>query len=313
MNIKSIKTFCVIYETRNFRRTAGILKITEATVSYRVKEVERYLGSELIIRNRDKSIGITETGERFYEEAMTILESLEKFMQKKDQAEPMKGTIKVSSGEIAGIYLLSSSIKDFRDKYHDIEIRLNFNSALETIDLLQRKVIDLGFTSSLNFKSYSKFLSEVKITKVFPIRMGIIARVGDKILEQKEASIDSLIGKPYVARSETSAIQAETDKLLEYGKVSKSDLNIVYAFKNSSSVISAVAEGLGTSICSDIQANKYVHAGLIGFVPIKTSVKSFIHVIDRHNGENQLVNLFLSYLMKYIGLNNKSLLISSTS
>ena len=305
MNIDSLKTFCVLYETTNFTRTAEKLNITEATVSYRIKEVERYLGKDLLIRNRDKSISFTETGRRFYEEAIGIMESLDK-IKRKDQNMPLKGRIKVSSGEVAGIYFLASAVKDFNDRHHNVEIRLDFCSALETLNRLQRKEIDLGFTSSLSFKSHSKFLSNVKITKLFPIKMGVIARVGDSLLNYKEIEIQKIIGKPYVARSDTSAIQAETEKIFESSNISKSDLNVIYTFQNSSSVISAVAEGLGISICSDIQANKYVHGGLIGFVPIKSNVKSYIHMIDRHNGENQLVNLFSSYLKKYLNLDQKT-------
>lgn len=302
MNTEALETYCILYDTKNFTKTAGILKITEATVSYRIKEIERFLGKELVIRSRDKSISFTESGNRFYEEATNIVETLEKF-KKKDNGKPLTGRIRVSSGEVAGIYFLASGVKDFNDKHPNVDIRLDFCSAQDTLDRLQRKEIDLGFTSSLNFNSYSKFLSTVKITKLFPIRMGVIARVGDPILQQKEIDLESIVGQPYVARSETSAIQAETDKILEKSNISKSDLKIVYTFMNSSSVISAVTEGLGISVCSDIQANKYVQSGLIGFVPIKSSVKSYIHMIDRHKGENQLVNLFSSYLRKYLHLN----------
>ena len=303
MNIEAIETFCVLYETGNFTRTSEILHISEASVSYRIREIEKYLDAELIIRNRDKSISFSETGKRFYEEAKGIVESLEKF-RSKDPVKPLKGKIKASSGEIAGIYFLASAVKDFNDKHPLVNIRLDFCSALETLNRLQNRETDIGFTSSLNFSAFSKYLSTVKITKLFPITMGIIARTGDPILKKDEVDLKEIVGRPYVARSDTSAIQAETYKILEKSDISKNDLNIIYTFLNSSSVISAVAEGLGISICSDIQAHKYVESGLIGFVPIRTSVKTYIHMIDRHNGNNQLVNLFASYLQKYLNLNS---------
>ena len=102
-----------------------------------------------------------------------------------------------------------------------------------------------------------------------------------------------------MARVPTSGIQAEIDRVLSDSGIRNEELNIVYRFQNSSSVISAVAEGLGISICSDIQARKYIDAGIIGYAPLLSHLKSYIYMIDVHNGGSTEVNRFSSYLRAY--------------
>ena len=79
-----------------------------------------------------------------------------------------------------------------------------------------------------------------------------------------------------------------------------SDLNVVWRFDNSSSVINAVTEGLGLSIVSRIQASKYVQGGLIKFIPIDTKVESYLNLLDVWKGSNQIVNAFISFIEYYV-------------
>lgn len=301
MDFESLRTFCTLYETESFTKTAVALGITEATVSYRIRELEKYVGTELIIRKRDRTIYFTEKSSEIYEKFKGMLEWLDKFRDQNTKKQ-IKGTIKMSSGEVAGIYFLASAVKDFRDKHPDVDIRLDFCSAEETFTRLQNREIDLGFSTSVNFKKFRAFINSVKVTELFPIELMVIAPVNHPLLKNDIATPEDIVKYSYVARYENSAIQAEIDRVFEKSGIRSNSINVVYRFPNSSSVISAVAEGLGISVCSKIQAVRYVQAGMIGFVPLKTDVKSYIYMIDRHRGENDLVNIFDSYIRSYVKL-----------
>ena len=299
MDLESLRTFCNLYENKSFTKTAEELGLTEATVSYRIKELEKYVGTELIIRKRDRTIYFTEKSTELYEKSQDILEWLDKF-RSQNIRKPLKGTIRMSSGEVAGIYFLASAVKDFRDKHPEVVIRLDFCSAEETFTRLQNREIDLGFSTSVNFKKFRNFINSVKVTELFPIELIVITPLHHPLLEKKIVDPSELLKYNYVARFENSAIQAEIDRVFEKSGIKAESLNVVYKFPNSSSVISAVAEGLGVYICSKIQAIRYVQAGMIGYVPMSTDVKSYIYMIDRHKGENELVNIVDSYIRNYV-------------
>ncbi len=301
MNIESIETFRRLFETKSFTKTAEIMEITEATVSYRIRELEKYLGKDLVIRNLDKSVSVTEFGDSFYSKSAQFMDYLNNIKNEENDKTPIK-VINIITGEIAGIYFLSPIIKGYRDKYKGVGVNLEIASALDTLTKLMHNESDIGFTASTNFPDFKAFLNSVKVTRVFPIRLYVIARPGNPVLKSKEIFPNDLKGLPYVARIPTSGIQAEIDRVLSDSGVENKDLNIVYRFQNSSSVISAVAEGLGVSICSNIQAKKYIEAGIIGYAPLATSLKSYIYMIDTHKGGNVEINRFTSYLRAYAKL-----------
>jgi len=301
MNIESIETFHKLFETKNFTKTAEIMGITEATVSYRIKELEKYLGRDIVTRNLDKSVSVTEFGKDFYTNSTKFMNYISGIRDVGEEKTPSK-VINIITGEIAGIYFLSPIIKGFRDKYKAVGVNLEIASALETLTKLMHNESDIGFTASMNFSEFKPFLNSVKITRVFPIRLFVIGRPDNPILKNQGIAPEELKGIPYVARVPTSGIQAEIDRVLSDSGVRNEDLNIVYRFQNSSSVISAVAEGLGISICSDIQAKKYIDAGIIGYAPLISKLKSYIYMIDVHNGGSTEVNRFSSYLRTYAKL-----------
>ncbi|MHB1708450.1 MAG: LysR substrate-binding domain-containing protein [Thermoplasmataceae archaeon] len=298
MNIESVETFHKLFETKNFTKTAEIMGITEATVSYRIKELEKYLGKDLVTRNLDKSVSITEFGNSFYRNSSKFVDYIISIRNGTEETIPPR-VINIITGEIAGIYFLSPIIKGFRDKYKGVGVNLEIASALETLTKLMHNESDIGFTASTNFPDFKPFLNSVKITRVFPIQLFVIGRPDTPILKSKGVAPEDLKGVPYVARVPTSGIQAEIDRVLSDSGIRNDDLNIVYRFQNSSSVISAVAEGLGISICSDIQARKYIDAGIIGYAPLLSHLKSYIYMIDVHNGGSTEVNRFSSYLRAY--------------
>lgn len=71
MQIELLETFLDLVETRSFNRTAERLRITQSTVSARIKALETALGVQLFIRSR-AGTDITIEGQRFEEHARAL-------------------------------------------------------------------------------------------------------------------------------------------------------------------------------------------------------------------------------------------------
>ncbi len=66
MDYSNIETFMVIAETRSLSRAAEILFLSQSTISYRLKVLEKEVGTELIQREQGKGfISLTAKGEEF--------------------------------------------------------------------------------------------------------------------------------------------------------------------------------------------------------------------------------------------------------
>lgn len=71
MNIAMLDTFLDLLESRNFNRTADNLRVTQSTVSARVRALEDELGARLFVRGRGGA-ELTPEGDRFKSYALNI-------------------------------------------------------------------------------------------------------------------------------------------------------------------------------------------------------------------------------------------------
>ncbi|MCL4336387.1 MAG: LysR family transcriptional regulator [Candidatus Thermoplasmatota archaeon] len=116
MNTDSLQVFVDLVSTLNLRKTADNFSISEATVSYRLRQLESFLGKDLFVRSSSKRIEITDFGKKFYPDAIKILRILD-YHQSYGKSISPNGEIKISSGEIATIHFLPSLIESFEDKH----------------------------------------------------------------------------------------------------------------------------------------------------------------------------------------------------
>lgn len=290
-----LETFIDLYDSKSFSKTANNLGISEATVSYRIKELEKFFQKDLFVRGVDKTVTNTDFAIELYKEVTRFLRSIYKLRGSSDILDK-ELDLTISSGEIAAIYLLPTAIKSFEDKYKNIKIKVEITSSYETIENVTNKTADMGFVVSLNFPKFRDAINKIKVVRLQPVELVVIAPIGHPILERPDVRIHDIMQYKYISRKETSGVQAEIKKLLEQNGLPESDLNIVYEFDNSSSVVNAVSEGLGISISTSIQASRYVASGMIGSVPLKTKISTYIYVLDGHNGTDEVVNAFISFI-----------------
>ena len=80
MDTDLLKTFLEVSKTRHFGKAADNLFVTQAAVSARIKQLEKILDANLLVRSRN-NIHLTEEGERLVPHAETILLSLSQARQ----------------------------------------------------------------------------------------------------------------------------------------------------------------------------------------------------------------------------------------
>lgn len=298
LDLDQLRTFCNVCLTRNFTKTASNLGITESTVSYRIKEMEKYFGKKLFNRRTDKTVECTDFGNAFFADAQEILSTVDKYKNVGSEGE-LIGTIKISAGEIGGVFFLPPLIRAFYSKFSHIRIKTEINNSLKTLKKLNEGECDLGVTASVDFQP-NPYLKNIQVHKMLRLNYGIITPAGHSLARKKTVCVTDLIGLPYISRDEGSGSQREILKIFNESGLKESDIDVVWRFDNSSSVINAVSEGLGLSIVSKIQASKYVQGGLISFIPLVTKVESYLNILDMWRGTNELVNAFINFAHYYI-------------
>jgi DNA-binding transcriptional LysR family regulator len=113
MQIDLIETFLDLCETRSFNRTADRLRVTQSTISGRIKALETVLGRRLFIRSR-AGTQLTTDGLRFAPHARSLLHGWTE--ARHALGDPGAGVVTMRIGiqhDLVGIHF-SELIRDFR-------------------------------------------------------------------------------------------------------------------------------------------------------------------------------------------------------
>jgi len=147
ISLDSYKIFCTVAKYNSITKAAEELFVTQPTISMAIKALEEKLGCILFIRY-PKGVRLTSEGEIFYSylsKAMILIDTAE---QKYEEL------IHLDSGEVnigASDSIISGFLLPYLDKYNDlhskIKIKVINRTTKETLELLKKGVIDLGFVN----------------------------------------------------------------------------------------------------------------------------------------------------------------------
>jgi DNA-binding transcriptional LysR family regulator len=145
MELRHLRYFVAVAEELHFHRAAERLHISQPPLSQQIRALERELGVALFERNR-RRVELTPAGASFLEEARGILEATERAA---DNAR------RVAAGELGSLRIgfvgsatfsptLPAILREFRDCYPDVDLRLRELQTTEQLASLTAGRIDVG-------------------------------------------------------------------------------------------------------------------------------------------------------------------------
>lgn len=123
MDIRLIREFLVLSNSRNYRVAAELLFISQSALSKHIKALEDELGTQLFSRDT-KSVSITESGKRFKEHAQVIIDEYDLALGELAGKEIVQGSIKIG-GAIRFPEVNQSlyrAVSAFEERYPDVKI-----------------------------------------------------------------------------------------------------------------------------------------------------------------------------------------------
>lgn len=145
IDIRQIKKFVAVAKTRNFTQAAGLLHMTQPSLSKQIQQLEERLGARLFQRD-SRPIRLTEAGRRFYEDALAVLDRVEQ-MEQTARRLGLGGKRIFNVGFVASALYggLPTVMRRLMERREDVEVRWLEMTSVEQQDALRRGIIDVGF------------------------------------------------------------------------------------------------------------------------------------------------------------------------
>lgn len=143
MNTRLLEYFLVVAEKGNVTRAAEALHITQPTLSRQLIELERELGTQLLIRS-NREVRLTDSGMLFRQHAMEMITSLDKFRKEIERSDFVGGTVSIAMPESCIVGKIAQLISDFSAIYPAVKFDLYGGNSTDIRSKLDRNEYDIG-------------------------------------------------------------------------------------------------------------------------------------------------------------------------
>ncbi|HPS59493.1 MAG TPA: LysR family transcriptional regulator [Spirochaetota bacterium] len=250
-DLKQVRGFLEVVSEKSFTNASRNLKMSQASISHQVGQLEKMLGLKLINRN-SQDFSLTDEGKvfiKFCEKLMKDINNLKSEMQ----AGTFGGVINIISSSIPGTYIIPGMINAHRKISQGSYYKLEIGNSREAIEKIKQGEVDLAITGR-EIKHPSLSYSEI-----FNDEILLVTIPGEKT----KIPADDLKTIPMIIRETGSGTKNVVENaLLELG-IQPSELNIVMECTTSEGLREAVISGNGYAFISSLAVDRDVKLGKI--------------------------------------------------
>lgn len=170
MDIRDLKLFYHLAESRRFNRTAQEMHVTPSTLSRQIQRLEETLGQALFVRD-NRTVELTDAGEHLKIFAQQTLHQYQQLKYTLGQhGAALSGELHLFCSVTAAYSHLPPILDRFRAKHPMVEIKLITGDAADTLDKIQKNEADIGIAGKPD-----NLPSSIGFTKIDEIPLTLIA------------------------------------------------------------------------------------------------------------------------------------------
>lgn len=144
MDTKSLELFVSVAQQQSISKAADQKHLTQSAVSKRIAQLEAQLNTELFERH-NRRLSLTESGEVLLIKAQKILDLLDETQQTIESLnDDMHGRLCIAASHHIGLHRLPPSLLEFKTRYPNIELNLQFMASEQASDALEKRQIDFA-------------------------------------------------------------------------------------------------------------------------------------------------------------------------
>jgi DNA-binding transcriptional LysR family regulator len=244
MDLRQLRYFLTLSEELHFRRAAERLNITQAPLSIAIQSLEREVGARLFHRTQ-RRVALTDVGAAFRAHAAAILASVDRALDDvKQMAAGEVGRLRLGfTGAAPLLPFFPQVIREFRTRYPKVVLTLHEISSLGQIAALELRDIDVGLIRTV----LPPERSDIVFTRLLADRLVVAMHVDHPLAAEADMCLAKLRDWPLVFYPRKSGIGI-FDHVMRLCAEQGFSPNIVQEARESSTIISLAASGLGVAI-----------------------------------------------------------------
>jgi len=294
-DLRQLEVFCRVVELGSFSKAAKEVYLAQASVSERVANLERMVGTRLLDR-LGRQVVPTRAGERLYQRALPLLS------MKRSICMDMEGFLGMQRGEvhaggstIPGEYLLPEVLGRFCKTYPGISVRVEIGDTGRIAERVLEGALELGVvgTRVQDSRLVQQNLWEDELVLAVPSNhpWGNRREVSLKDIYEAEA---------WILREDGSGTQKSLDDFLrEAGGKGIDSLRVAARLGSSTAVKEGVKAGLGVAILSyRAMETELTNGDLTALRVTDIPMKRCFHLIhDRRRTASPLCHAMMEFLL----------------
>lgn len=258
MELRTLSYFLTTAREGNITRAADILHMTQPTLSRQLMELERELGTTLLVRGK-RALTLTDDGLLLRQRAEELLALADKTEQEfAGRRDTISGVVTLGASEAKGSLLLAKYMKAFSQQYPLVKFDI-YNMMADNIrEHIAKGLVDIGLV-----------LEPVDTSKYDFLRLpgketwGVLFHQDDPLSQKDHVSAQEIRDRALFLPKRPNA----RSEVLNWMDCDESQLNILVSYDLLSNVALLVEEGMGCAVCLD-GALSIRHSPKLRFVPL---------------------------------------------
>ncbi|CAH1671001.1 MULTISPECIES: LysR substrate-binding domain-containing protein [unclassified Chelatococcus] len=238
MNIRFLRTFCVVADKGSLAAAARHLGLANASVAEQIRALEKTLDATLTVR-RGQGIALTEAGQAVLGSARQIVAQADDLHQVA-QAGSLRGRLRVGAISTALISLMPRALQRLADEHPDIEMKVVPGTSAGLLTMLDYGEIDCALAVRPPFK-LPKTLSWQSVRNEPLVFVGPPSDPGLSIAAR-------LRGAPFIRMDRNAWTGQIVSRFLADRKL---ELRELFELDAPETIVILAAEGLGVSLLPD--------------------------------------------------------------
>jgi LysR family transcriptional regulator, transcriptional activator of the cysJI operon len=292
MHLNQLWVFYHVAKRKSFSLAAGVLCLSQPSVSNQVKLLEDACGLKLFERF-GRSIELTSTGEILYSYAERIFNLVKEADSVIEEIKGLKaGGIKISASPTLGAYYLPEIIDHFRKKYPRIEIQMDVGYTQNIVESI------LDFKSDLGLIGRSVSHPNIVVAPLWEEELVIIVPPDHPFARRRIIRVSQLQDQPFIMSEKGSGVRAITEELFS-GKGPSP--KVVMELGENEAIKRAVASGLGITLIPLTVAKRELDAGMLRAVRLSGAriMRQFSVIRHKDKYLSHLIRAFLDEVLHF--------------